>query len=113
MSYVPRPDLIARLRSERIALIEGPGGYGKSLLAGELREALALASVAIQLDRRGGRGADLVNELARALRRAKLTNLTPVTTVVRDADDVVDDLLEALGARTDPLLFCIDDADAL
>jgi len=111
--FVERPELVARLRAERIALIEGPGGYGKTTLAAQFREALALAGVAIQLDRRQRRTPDLVAELARALRRAKLTNLTPVTTVARDPDDAIDDVLEALGARTEALLFSVDDAQAL
>jgi DNA-binding SARP family transcriptional activator len=112
-AYVSRPELVSRLKTERISLVEGPGGYGKTVLAGEFRESLGVASVNVQLDCRQREAAELVNEIARALRRAKLTHLSPVTTVVRDPDDIVDDLLEALGARTEVLLFSIDNAHVL
>jgi ATP/maltotriose-dependent transcriptional regulator MalT/DNA-binding SARP family transcriptional activator len=112
-AYSERPELVSRLSAERVSLIEGAAGYGKSRLAAELRESLGMVSVNVQLDRCRAEPANLVNELARAVRRAKLTHLAPVTTLVRDADDVFDDLLEALGARTEPVLFSIDDAQAL
>src|SRR5947208_1780538 len=64
--YVSRSELAARLGAERIALIEGPGGYGKTLLAGELRDGLELATVAVELPDDRQDPAGLVNELARA-----------------------------------------------
>ena len=108
-----RPRLVSRLRSERIALVEAAGGYGKSLLAAEFRSILGIACVNVEFERPEHDAQDLVTELALGVRRAKLSHLAPVTTIIRDPDDVIDDLLEALGARAEPLLVIVDDAHLL
>ena len=66
--HLRRPRLTAMLRDARIGVIEAAGGYGKSSLAAELRELLALPALDVVLP--VGTGAStLVGRIGLSLRR--------------------------------------------
>src|SRR6201986_1285248 len=71
--YAPRERLTLRLAGARVGLVWAAGGYGKSTLAGELRDALAVTAFSVRLwgaDRDPGRLAARVRAELRRARRS-------------------------------------------
>ncbi len=102
MIHVARPRLTRRLAAAPVGLIEAGGGYGKSVLAAELRRGLGIASAEAVLERPVDGSAELVGALRRGLRRAGLS----------DAAAALSDparLVDALDAVGGPVLLVVDE----
>src|SRR5690242_4384902 len=74
LGHVPRPRLIEVLLPAPLAIVEAAGGYGKSVLASDLRSALAIASAEAVLERETAEPEQVIGALRRGLRRAGLSD---------------------------------------
>lgn len=110
-STVPRPRLIGPLAEARVLLVEGGGGWGKTVLAGQWAQSLEMVPVAVRLETPESSAAEWAGELRRSLSVARLSDLAAV---VRGLEPVraLDRLLEALE-HSDAVLFVFDDVHHL
>lgn len=106
--HVPRPRLVARLRAATLGIVEAAGGYGKSVLAAELADALGVAWASLALRRPGAGPAPLVAGLQEVLRRAGLSDLAG-TLQSGDPEDAVRAFLDGLAADREGVLLVFDD----
>lgn len=107
--HVPRPRLIQLLTEAPVALIEAGGGYGKSVLAGELRRSLGIASAEAVLERDVVLADELIGALRRGLRRAGLSDAAAALSVAGVGDErplllVVDEVQRASGEAVEQLV---------
>lgn len=107
--FVVRERLLAQLDDARIVLVEAAGGYGKTVLAEDLRERLGIASALVSLEPADADPAILVASLRRALRTGLLSDLAASLEEAADPDEAVERLVEALAERRDPVLVAFDD----
>jgi ATP/maltotriose-dependent transcriptional regulator MalT/DNA-binding SARP family transcriptional activator len=110
--YVRRERLIAPLRATRLALLEAGAGFGKSVLAEQLREALGIASVYVHLGPADADPALLIGSLRRSLRVAGQSDLLAATETYTP-ERWMERLLDAIADRPEPLLLIFDDAHHL
>lgn len=111
-NHVARPRLVERLLDAGVAVVEAPAGYGKSVLAGEYRSALGVASLWVPLAPPDADLAVLASSLRRALRAARLSDLSSVMEAAAP-DQWADRFLDLLSHASDPLLVVLDDAHHL
>ncbi|MHB1835997.1 MAG: AAA family ATPase, partial [Solirubrobacteraceae bacterium] len=87
------------------------GGYGKTLLALEVAQALGLASASVLLGSGDHRPAALVSRMVSALKRARLSELASAVQSERaDPTAAIDALTAALEREPGPVLLIVDDA---
>ncbi len=103
--HVPRPRLVRALLDAPVGLIEAGGGYGKSVLAAELRRELGTASAEAVLERDTDTAEQLLGALRRGLRRAGLSDSAAALTGTGAAD-----VAAALELAPEPPLLVIEDA---
>lgn len=103
--HVPRPRLAGALARAPIGLIEAGGGYGKSVLVGELRRELGIASADAVLERDTDEAEQLVGALRRGFRRAGLSDLAAALTGAHPAD-----VAAAFELESDPVLLVVEEA---
>ncbi len=112
---VRRERLLSQLVASRVAVVEAPAGFGKSVLASQLRQELGIATAYVQLDRADAEPVMFVATVRRALRAARLSDLAAAT----GSDSAVDPaaaielLLDALVEVETELLLVFDDAHRL
>jgi ATP/maltotriose-dependent transcriptional regulator MalT/DNA-binding SARP family transcriptional activator len=105
---------LAALASSRVAVVEAGAGYGKSVLASQLREALGLATAYVPLDCADAAPAMLIASLRRALRAARLSDLVAaVGEWPSEPSAWVERLLDILANVEGELLLIFDDAHRL
>lgn len=93
--------------------MEAPGGYGKSVLAGQLTRAREAVGVVVSVRAGAGTAAHFVTALRRGLRRAGLSDAAAIidgAIAPESALAAVFDRLEALGT---PIVISVDDAHTL
>lgn len=96
------------------ALVAAGGGYGKTLLAGELAERLELATVSVALGPRDGEPAALVARLVAALERTRLADAAAaVRELANRPGEALLGLAPALAREREPVLVLVDDAHHL
>jgi len=110
--HVARPRLVSRLVSTPVGVIEAPAGYGKSVLASELSHALGTACVWAALAPADDEAAVLAGSVLRALRAARLSDLSSALGAAGTAE-WPGRFLDALVDLPEPLLLVIDDAHHL
>lgn len=101
---VERARLLRRLTAARLVLIEAGGGFGKSVLAGQLRRRVETASAVIELERDTDEPDQLVGAMRRGLRRAGLSD---IATGLDGAS--ADELAAALARSPEPVLLVIEE----
>jgi ATP/maltotriose-dependent transcriptional regulator MalT len=111
-AQVARARLTDRLTAARVALVEAPSGYGKSVLASQLRQALGIATAYVPIGPPDRDPAVLVASLRRALAGARLSDLLAATGAAEPAA-WIERLLDALAETGDPVLLVLDDAHHL
>ena len=102
--HVPRPRLVRVLAEAPLAIIEAGGGYGKSVLASELRGELEIASAEVSLERETAEPDELIGALRRGFRRAGLSDAAAV--IARSSPERISD---ALARITGPVLIVVDE----
>src|SRR5580658_6019044 len=107
--HIARPRLVSRLLSAPVGVVEAPAGYGKSVLASELSGALGTACVWVALAPADDEAAVLVGSIRRAVKAARLSDLSSVLGTA-DPAGWPDRFLDALVDLTEPLLLVVDDA---
>jgi ATP/maltotriose-dependent transcriptional regulator MalT len=103
--HVPRPRLVRVLAEAPLAIIEAGGGYGKSVLASQLRGELGIASAEVSLERETAEPDELIGALRRGLRRAGLSDAAAV--IARSSSERISD---ALARTAGPFLIVVDEA---
>ena len=103
--HVPRPRLVRVLEDASVGLIEAGGGYGKSVLAGELRRKLGTASAEAVVERDTAEARQLVGALRRGLRRAGLSDSAAALT-----GSSAGEVAEALDRAPEPVLLVVEEA---
>lgn len=103
--HVARTRLVARLAGAPVALVEAPSGYGKSVLAAELRAATPDAAVTVACAERHDDPEVFAGAVADALGRAGVT-VAPAAL----ADELIDAVLAALARAVDRVTIVVDDA---
>jgi DNA-binding SARP family transcriptional activator len=96
---------VRELVGAQVALIEAPGGFGKSVLATELRDGLGIASAEAVLDPGTRSGDVLLGALRRGLRRAGLSDSAAALTGSGAAD-----LVHALDRGPPESLLVVEEA---
>jgi DNA-binding SARP family transcriptional activator len=110
--HIARPRLVSRLLSAPVGVVEAPAGYGKSVLASELSGALGTACVWVALAPADDEAAVLVGSIRRAVKAARLSDLSSVLGTA-DPAGWPDRFLDALVDLTEPLLLVVDDTHHL
>jgi hypothetical protein len=100
------------LLSAPVGIVEAPAGYGKSVLASELSGALGSGCVWVALAPADDEAAVLVGSIRRAVKAARLSDLSSVLGTT-DPAGWPDRFLDALVDLTEPLLLVVDDAHHL
>src|SRR3954468_21212657 len=103
-SHVPRPRLVRALLGAPVGLIEAGGGYGKSVLAGELRRELGTASAEAVVETETDSAEQLVGVLRRGLRRAGLSDSAAALT-----GTAAGDVAAALELASEPALLVVEE----
>lgn len=111
-NHLARPRLIEPLLDAGVAVIEAPAGYGKSALASEYRAVLGVASLWVPLAPADADIAILASSLRRALRAARLSDLSSGLETAAP-DQWADRFLDLLSPASEPLLIVLDDAHHL
>jgi DNA-binding SARP family transcriptional activator len=96
-----------------VAVVEAPGGYGKSVLAQQLARHREAVIVHVGARYGAGSAAQFVTELRRGLRRAGLSDAAAVLDGSMPGDDAVGAVLERLEPLGSPVVITVDDAHAL
>ena len=78
--HVERARLLRRLTAAHLVLIEAGGGFGKSVLAAQLRRRVETASAVVELERDTDEPDQLVGAMRRGLRRAGLSDIASAST---------------------------------
>ena len=99
---MPRPRLVGALADAGLGMIEAPGGYGKSVLAAELRAFLGVAAAEAVVEEGSSQAGALLGALRRGLRQAGLSDLAA-------AAGAIDGLLDGLARSPDPVLLVVDE----
>ncbi len=108
--HVARPRLVDLLLDAPVSLLVAGGGYGKSVLGAELAGRLRVATVVLPLDPGDGEPELLIGRLARAFRRAALSDLAEaVTCAGPNPIAAVDRLLDAMHDANDSVLVIVDE----
>jgi ATP/maltotriose-dependent transcriptional regulator MalT len=107
-----RERLVALLRPGRVGILEAGAVYGKSTLAGELGDRLAVSCATVSLSPADDEESVLVSSVRRALRVARLSDLAAAIDAQNPAI-AVDRLVDALIATEDPVLLVFADAHHL
>jgi LuxR family transcriptional regulator, maltose regulon positive regulatory protein len=102
--HVPRPRLVRVLAGAPLAIIEAGGGYGKSVLASQLRGELEIASAEASLERETTEPQQLIGALRRGLRRAGLSDAAAAIT-----GSSSEQICEALARTSGPVLIVVDE----
>jgi DNA-binding SARP family transcriptional activator/ATP/maltotriose-dependent transcriptional regulator MalT len=104
---IPRPRLSEILSSTQVAVVEAPGGYGKSTAYAQLAVALDVATVRVVL-----RGTPditrVLSSIALGCRRAGLATLAEAIDV-EDPDGTLERFTDRLGATSRRLLLAVDE----
>ncbi len=103
--HLPRSRLVGALIAAPVGLIEAGGGYGKSVLASELRRELGTASAEAELERDTDDAEQLIGALRRGLRRAGLSDSAAALTGSTAAD-----VAGALDRAPEPVLLVVEEA---
>jgi DNA-binding SARP family transcriptional activator len=107
---VPRPRLITAIEPARIVVVEAAGGFGKSTLAREAGRVLGRTRVDVCLAPRDADPRFLAQRLARALRRAGLTDAgAQAQQALPDPAAVMDAVADALADEPEPTVLALDD----
>jgi DNA-binding SARP family transcriptional activator/ATP/maltotriose-dependent transcriptional regulator MalT len=101
---VERARLLRRLTPAQLGLIEAGGGYGKSVLAAQLRRQVETASAVVELERDTDDPEQLVGAMRRGLRRAGLSD---IATAIEGASP--EEVAAALGRSPEPLLLVVEE----
>jgi ATP/maltotriose-dependent transcriptional regulator MalT len=113
-AYVRRERLLAALTSSRVAVVEAGAGYGKSVLASQLRAELGIATAYVPLDAADGAPLMLIASLRRALRAARLSDLAAAMGEWPGEPSAwVERFLDVLANVQGDLLVILDDAHRL
>ena len=104
LHHVPRRRLVQALEGASIGLVEAGGGYGKSVLASELRRHLSVASAVCELVRDTETPEQLLGTLRRGLRRAGLSDLASAVSAARP-----EELQETLERTAEPVLLVLEE----
>jgi ATP/maltotriose-dependent transcriptional regulator MalT/DNA-binding SARP family transcriptional activator len=110
--HVARPRLVNYLSGASVSVIEAPAGYGKSVLAAELSGALGIAHPWLAVAPADNDAATLAGAVRRALKVARLSDLTAVLANA-GTSSWPDRLLDALADVKEPLLLVLDDVHHL
>jgi DNA-binding SARP family transcriptional activator/ATP/maltotriose-dependent transcriptional regulator MalT len=102
---VDRERLLRRITGAHLILIEAGGGYGKSVLAAQLRRRVETASAVAELERDTGDPEQLVGAMRRGLRRAGLSD---IASAIDGAS--VGEVAAALSRSPEPLLLVVEEA---
>ncbi len=94
----------------RAIVVEASSGYGKTVFAGQVRQALGVASAALSLRTHDSEASVLAGTLYRSLRAANLSDLASAVEGRDDLSAGTDALFEALAAADEPVLLVVDDA---
>jgi len=106
-ALVPRPRLREALARARIALLEAPGGYGKSTAWAEMASGLDVPTVRVVLRRRQNTSG-LLSSIALACQRAGLVALADAV-LVDEPEATLDALAQRIAASERGVLFAIDE----
>ena len=104
LHHVPRRRLVQALEGASIGLVEAGGGYGKSVLASELRRQLSVASAVCELVRDTEAPEQLLGALRRGLRRGGLSDLASAVSAASP-----EELAETLDRTSEPLLLVVEE----
>jgi DNA-binding SARP family transcriptional activator/ATP/maltotriose-dependent transcriptional regulator MalT len=104
LHHVPRRRLVQALEGASIGLVEAGGGYGKSVLASEVRRHFSVASAVCELVRDTEAPEQLLGALRRGLRRAGLSDLA--TAVSASSPE---ELAATLDRTAEPLLLVVEE----
>ena len=104
MPYVDRERVLGDLIEAPVVLIEAGGGFGKSVLADQLRGRLDIASAVAELERDTEHADQLVGALRRGMRRAGLSD---VASALGGAS--ADEIEDAFARATEPLLLVVEE----
>ena len=104
MPYVDRERVLGDLIEAPVVLIEAGGGFGKSVLADQLRGRLDIASAVAELERDTEHAEQLVGALRRGMRRAGLSD---VASALGGAS--ADEIEDAFARATEPLLLVVEE----
>lgn len=105
---LPRPGLLERLEPADLGLVEAPGGWGKSVLAGQMYDAWRGREVVVAVSLGGaGAVADLRRGLVRASRASGLTDAA--VRLEHASSDVGEALVRQLDGDGDELVVLVDD----
>ncbi len=102
--HVERARLLRRLTAAHLVLIEAGGGFGKSVLAAQLRRRVETASAVVELERDTDEPDQLVGAMRRGLRRAGLSD---IATSLDGAS--ADELAAALARTPEPVLLVVEE----
>lgn len=102
--HVARPRLLAELERAPLATIVASGGFGKSVLAADLRRRLGIASAEAVLEGQVEDADQLLAELRRGLRRAGLSDIAAALAASSSAA-----VVEALERAGEPVLLIVDE----
>ena len=102
--HVPRPRLVRRLEDAPVGIVVAGGGFGKSVLAAELRSHLGIAAAEISLDRDTSTAEELLGAVRRGLRRGGLSDSAAALT-----GTTAEDVREALGHGPPGTLLAFDE----
>jgi ATP/maltotriose-dependent transcriptional regulator MalT/DNA-binding SARP family transcriptional activator len=109
LRYVNRDRLVAQLLAGRVGVVEASAGFGKSVLASQLRQALGWATVYVPLGSPDAAAEVLIASLRRVLRSARLSDLLTATDVT-EPGLWVERLLDVLADTPEGVLLILDDA---
>lgn len=102
--HVPRARLVDALAPCRVGIVEAGGGYGKSVLATELRRELRTASAEAELDRDTAQAQELIGALRRGMRRAGLSDVATAL-----AGSTPAEIVRALDRSAEPVLLVVEE----
>ena len=102
--HVARPRLARRLAGAPVGLVEAGGGFGKSMLAAEVRRGHGTASAEALLERAVDEPGELVGALRRGLRRAGLSDAAAALSEPSPAG-----VADALEHGAGPVLLVVDE----
>jgi DNA-binding SARP family transcriptional activator/ATP/maltotriose-dependent transcriptional regulator MalT len=112
--HVARPRLTEVIASSGVALVDAPGGYGKTALAQEVAERLGVPRVSAVLRTRTVEPAALVGELRRSLLGSGSSDLAgALGENSTPPDEAIDGLVGGLAERTEGIVLVVDEAHRL
>ncbi len=104
---IPRPRLSELLEATRIAVVEAPGGYGKSTAYAQLAASLDVATIRVVL-RGPSDTTGVLSSIALGCRRAGLATLAD-SIDVEDPGGTIDPFTDRLSAASRPVLLAVDE----